>query len=139
MGGFFRWLRRIFGGVSRILEKNKILARSAVRLSLGAFLENNRDYADEVARALSGLKELILEGRISTNEELKKELNELVSKKDVPLYLRYSIQDVIDAVFSVVDDQVNLSKSEYKDLWLDIIDSALGMANLYVESADRRQ
>ena len=133
MRRIWRWLKRIFGGASKILEQNRVLAKAAIRMSLGAFLENNRGYADEVLRALKGLKELVVEGRVSTNDELKREISKLVSGRKVPLYLRHSIQDVVEAVFSAIDDQVNLSGSDYRLLWLDIIDAGISMAALYVE------
>ena len=133
MGGFFRWLKRIFGGASKILEQNRVLAKAAIRMSLGAFLENNRGYADEVLRALKGLKELVVEGKVSTNDELKREISKLVSGREVPLYLRHSIQDVVEAVFSAIDDHAKFSGSDYKALWLDIIDAGISMAALYVE------
>ncbi len=131
MRSIWNWLKRTFGGTAKILERNRVLARAAIRLSLGAFLENNPDYADEVLRALNGLRELVIEGKISTNDELKREISKLVSGREVPLYLRYSIQDVVEAVFSAIDDHASLSGSDYKTLWLDIIDAGISIATLY--------
>lgn len=114
-----------------MLQSNKVLAKAAVRLSLGAFLEHNRDYAGEVLRALRGLRDLVREGRISTNDELRREISEIISDEKVPFYLAGSIRDVVDAVFSSIDDHVHLSGSQYKDLWLDVIGAAIEMAMMY--------
>lgn len=135
MRGIIAWFKRIFGGIGKILEKNRTLAKAALRLSLGAFLERNRDYADEVLRALKGLRDLVKEGKIATNDELRAYIASLTLDKDVPVYLASSIRDVVDAVFSSIDDHVHLSGGQYKDLWLDVIEAGISMAELYLKNA----
>lgn len=131
MKKLWKWIKKIFGGASRVLQNNKALAKAAVRLSLGAFLQHNKGYADEVLRALRGLRDLVKEGKISTNDELKREIASIISNEHVPLYLAGSIRDVVDAVFASIDDHVHLSGDQYKDLWLDVIGAAIEMAMLY--------
>ena len=132
MKKFFRWLKGLFKGVSHVLESNRVLARATIKLSLGAVLEHNKGSAPEVLRALKGLYDLIAEGKISSNDELRKETHAIVADKFSNPYLAASVEEAIGAVCTAIDDWVGLSPGQYRDIWLDVVMAGVEMAECYV-------